>query len=68
VAAKYAGVSLKIFRRWLANGLRHSQLANGRILTKYEWIDAYLEKFEVRDDTAKLQADELTEGLTGGMR
>jgi hypothetical protein len=45
------------------NGLRHVRLPNGRILTKYDWIDSYLEQFEVRDDKAKLQAAELTESL-----
>jgi len=63
VGAKYAGVSLKVFRRWLANGLRHTRLENDRILISYTWIDEYLMKREVRDDKAKQMADELTEGL-----
>lgn len=63
VGAKYSGVSLKVFRRWLANGLRHTRLENGRILTSYQWIDEYLLRREVRDDRAKRIADELTEGL-----
>ena len=63
VGAKYAVVSLKVFRRWLANGLRHTRLENDRILISYTWIDEYLMKREVRDDQAKQMADELTEGL-----
>jgi hypothetical protein len=47
--AKYASVSAKVFYRWLQDGLRHVRLKNERILTQYDWIDAYLEKFEVTD-------------------
>jgi hypothetical protein len=61
--AKYAGVSLKVFRRWLGNGLRHSRLPNGRILVSMAAIDEYLKQFEVKDDSAKVAAEELTEGL-----
>jgi hypothetical protein len=56
-------VSLRQFRTWFKNGLRYVQLPNGRILTKYEWIDSYLGQFEVKDDTAKEMAAELTEDL-----
>ena len=61
--AKYASVSLKKFRGWFKDGLRHSILPNGRYLTKFEWIDSYLEQFEVDDDKAKQMAGELVEGL-----
>ena len=47
--AKYASVSPKVFYRWLGDGLRHSRLAHGRILTTYDAIDEYLERFEVSD-------------------
>lgn len=63
MGAKYAGVSLRIFRRWLANGLRHTRLENDRILTSYHWIDEYLMEREVRHDRAKKMADEIVEGL-----
>lgn len=63
LASKHAGVSLKAFRTWFGKGLRYVRLPNGRILTKFDWIDSYLEQFEVKDDQAKLQAEELTEGL-----
>ncbi len=62
-AAKYAAVSVKVFRRWLADGLRHSRLPNDRILVSVAAIDEYLQGFEVKDDKAKQMADELTEGL-----
>ena len=49
-AAKYAGVSERTVRDWLKNGLKHSRLTSGTVLIKYTSIDAYLERFEVRDD------------------
>lgn len=59
--AEYGATSLKGFRGWLKNGLRHVRLPNGRILTKYAWIDAYLEQFEVRSEEAAAIAEELVE-------
>jgi hypothetical protein len=47
--AKYASHSYKVFLGMFEDGLRHIRLPNGRILTKYDWIDEYLEKFEVTD-------------------
>ena len=61
--AKYCGISLKVFYGWMKNGLRHVRLENGRILTKYDWIDEFLEGFEAKDLSQEL-AEELTEGLT----
>ena len=61
--AKHTDRSLKVFRTFFRDGLRYIRLPNGRILTKYEWIDAYLEQFEVKDDKAKRTAIELMEGL-----
>lgn len=60
--AKYAGVDLRVFRRWLKNGLRHVQLENGRILTKFDFIDHYLLKFEARSELVEM-AEELTQDL-----
>jgi len=48
--ASYCGVSLKVFRRWLKNGLRHVQLESGRILTNYGFIDEYLLSYEKKND------------------
>ena len=62
--AEYAGgVSLKVFRGWMKNGLRHVRLDNGRILTKYDWIDEFLEGFEAENPSQNL-IDELVEGIT----
>jgi hypothetical protein len=61
--AQYACVSPKVFYRWLQDGLRHVRLDNGRILTKYDWIDDFLEGFEVENPSQEL-AEELVEGIT----
>jgi len=58
---KYAGnVSRKKFYSMLQDGLRHVRLPNGRILTKYDWIDAYLEQFE--DDSTQRMVEDLMGG------
>ena len=59
-AARYAGVSVKTFRRWLGAGLRHVRLENGRILTKFSFVDEYLLRYEVEDPVAGL-VDEILE-------
>ena len=61
--APYSDVSLKVFRGFLKNGLRYVKLPNGRILTKYQWIDEYLEQFGVKDEAKEIAA-QLTEDLT----
>ena len=50
-ASKDAGVSERTFRNWLKSGLRHVRLPSGTSLIKYGWIDEYLEKNEVKEDT-----------------
>jgi hypothetical protein len=63
VGAKYGGIKdERVFKRWLKNGLRHVRLENGRILIKYQWIDQYLELFEVKNE-AKQIAEELVEDM-----
>jgi hypothetical protein len=61
-AAEYSGVSLKVFRSWLNDGLRHSRLPNGRILISLCAIDEFLNSFEVKSTTSQA-ATELLEGL-----
>jgi len=57
--AKYSGVSERTFRKWLKSGLRHSRLPSGTILTKPEWMDEYLERFEVVEN----RVDKITEEI-----
>jgi hypothetical protein len=64
--AQYASVSPKVFYGWLRDGLRHVRLANGRILTQFDWIDAYLEKFEVTD--TEIHPQDKVEQVVGAIK
>ena len=63
-AAAYARVSLKRLRKFYKNkgGLRYSRLPNGQILIKRQWLDEFLESFEVIDEATR-QALEIVESL-----
>ena len=62
--AQYAGVSLKVFRRWLASGeLSYVKLDNGHYRLHYDDIDHFMEKQRVSKEAENL-ADELVEGMT----
>ena len=50
LAAEYAGIKDRTMRDWLKDGLKHSRLRSGTVLIKYEWLDAYLEGFAVKED------------------
>jgi excisionase family DNA binding protein len=50
-AARYAGVSERTLREWLKDGLRQARLPSGRILIQREWVDDYLNAFEVTADS-----------------
>jgi hypothetical protein len=65
-AAKYAGVSLKVFYGWLKDGLTHSKLSSGRILVQYDAVDIYLGKYEVTD--GEIHLPEKVEQFTGAVR
>ena len=45
--AEYMNLSQRTVRDLLKQGLRHSRMPSGTILVKYEWVDSFLEKFEV---------------------
>lgn len=76
--AKYGGgVSLRVFRRWLREGLPHVRKQVGerkkkgggvepvyRIFVRYDDIDAWMEQDRVTDTSTTDLADELTRGLT----
>ncbi len=74
--AKYAGVSLKIFRRWLQHGLSPVSIEVGerkgkdgeiekihRQFVHYDDIDRFMEQHRVSDTSTMEFVDELTEGL-----
>lgn len=45
--AAYAGVGVRTFHEWLRKRLRHVKLPSGTVLTRYDWIDDFLKRFEV---------------------
>jgi hypothetical protein len=46
-AARYAGVGVRTFRKWMKDGLRYSKAPTGTYLIKIEWINDFLEGFVV---------------------
>ena len=63
-AAGYAGVSSRLLRQWLKDGLRHSRVG-GAVLICDSWIDEFIEGHEVRLNGADVDAivDEVVEDL-----
>lgn len=60
-AAKYAKCDRSTFRKWMAKGLRYSQIGGcTRIHTA--WIDDFLEKHTVKNDLDKI-ADDVVKSL-----
>ncbi|MEW6671779.1 MAG: hypothetical protein AB1427_08745 [Thermodesulfobacteriota bacterium] len=64
--ARYAGISSRKLEGLLRDGLRYAQLPSGLRLTRAEWIDAYLEKFEVRPDEGQ-KVDQMVDDLLQGI-
>ena len=58
-SAQYAGVSERTLRNWLNAGLRHVRLKTGTILIKHDWVDEYLESYEVVGN----EVDKITEEI-----
>lgn len=58
-AASYAGVSQRTMRTRLKEGLKQSRLPSGMILIKYQWIDEYLESFQVSGNRVDEIVDEI---------
>lgn len=74
--ARYVGVSLKVFRRWLRDGLSHVSIEVGerkrrdgeierihRQFVHYDDLDRFMEKHRVSDTSIRDIAEELTEEL-----
>ena len=58
-ASRYADVGERTFRKWLKQGLKHSRLPSGTILTRYSDIDVFLESFCVKDNEIEQIVDEV---------
>ena len=49
-AARYCDIGERTLRTWLKeDGLRHVRI-RGSILIKQQWMDAFLESFEIKDN------------------
>ena len=62
-ASVYSGYSVRSIRAFLKAGLRHVRPSSRKILIKREWMDEFLEKFEVREDHVDKVVDEVMRGL-----
>lgn len=66
-AAAYAGVTPRVFYRWLKEGLRHSKLPSGRILVSFDAVDdEYLGNYEVTD--GEIQFPDKVEQAMGAIK
>lgn len=64
-AAKYCDCSPRTIRSWLKRGLRYIRVnGTGAILIKVEWLDAFLESFEISEN----QVDEIVAEIEKEMR
>jgi hypothetical protein len=61
IGAEYAGTSLKTFRGWLKDGLKHSRLKSGHFLIKIQNIDEYLSRFEISESRLDRELNRLLE-------
>ncbi len=41
-AARYAGVSLRVIRKWMRSGLKHARVNTKTIRTRHEWVDEFM--------------------------
>ncbi len=65
--AERVNLSERTFRGLLKQGLRYVRLPSGTILVKYEWVDEFLEKYEVKpDNTVNDLVDSVLKGLNNG--
>jgi hypothetical protein len=63
--AERVGVSPRTFDKMLRSGLRHVKLPSGTILTRPDWIDEFLKRFEV--EAKKDPIDELVSEIMDEM-
>ena len=63
--AAYADVCERTFHKWFGMGLRHIRLPSGTVLTRFSWIDEFLQGFEV--EAKKDPLDELVSEIMDEM-
>lgn len=55
--SEHAAACERTFRTWMTKGLRYVKLPTGGVRIKLEWIDEWLESFEVKHERTKSQVD-----------
>ena len=65
-AAQWAGVSERTFRDWLKDGMPHIRLKSNHILIKYEYIDQWLNQFEVTTNNVDELVEKVMEDFNNG--
>jgi hypothetical protein len=61
-ASEYSAVSERTLEGWLRQGLRHVK-AGGCRLTKPEWVDSFLSKYEVNHNDVDSIVSEVLKNL-----
>jgi len=61
--ARYAGISVRTFRKWLRMGLSYSKMPTGAILIKFKNIDEFIEKFRIDRNEVDRLVDEVMREL-----
>jgi len=61
--AIHGGVSTDTFCDWFKYGLRYVRLPSGHRLTRFSWIDDFLESLEEKNEATQ-KAEEILESLT----
>ncbi len=64
-AARYADVSTRTIYTWFKMGLKHSKV-RGIMLVKTEWLDKWLERFQV-DQDKKAETNGLVNDVIKGL-
>ena len=62
-ASIYSGYSERSIRHFLKQGLWHVRPSSRKILIKRDWMDEFLERYEVRED----QVDRIVEDVVRGL-
>jgi len=63
-AAKYCNISERLLHDWLKGGLRSAKV-RGCLLIKVDWLDEFIQKFEVQDNKGK-DVDEIVNEVMKG--
>lgn len=63
-ACGYCGIQERTLRKWFQQGLRYSKI-RGSVFIKLDWLDSFLEGYEVTNNKVSNDVDRITEELLG---